>query len=658
MSAPRCTALPLALILCLPLAAAAQAPSTQRYTRAVTVAAPGWTRLRLDPATLGKMAPDTADLRLYDAAGREVPYLLLTARAAGSPLKAEALSAQESAGGWSLEFDLGADAPPHRAFRFVFEKRTAAAGCRLEGSPDRGSWTELATGDLFRLGEGMGQAVTELAYAPTAARYLRLWWPRSAGYPELRDAAAEPAPLRPEEPIRAELAVAPDAAAPGVQAYRLALPGRGVLPRALDLRWRGPGVVYYRLLGADDGRWVLLSEGARAKPPSGPWPTIPLAPLEAGLDSLRLEVSAGTADAPVLETVAGEFEPRTLVFYAPAAERFTLGYGSLGLAPPDYPQPAPPAALDALPLADLGPEREGARPELPAARASAGSPMPSASFHAAWTVRAEGVRPGALVRCELPDGVYAQARPDLGDLRVECGGRQVPYLLHRPPEPALVLGRSGLVPSAGRERGRSEIVLDLPARNLPLSLLVLTAPASAFQRPVEVRFEGSDPRPGLEAPPAAPPSYETWSCAGASELPARLAIPLYAPYAPGGAERIRIRFTDGENPPLSDVGVALWRRRHVVLFFLPEGECRLLCSAPEVYAPRYDLEGLRGQLLAAPHAAASLETAAPAGRMGSRAVWWGLLAALVGAGAVLLAILARTLRRPAATEEEQAGGSH
>jgi hypothetical protein len=617
---------------------AAQVPPG-RYERAVQAPSAGWYRIDLDPATRGRMTPDARDLRILDGAGGEVPYRRVRPSAPHGPIAAAVLSAREAAGGWELVFDLGPSAPRHETFRFEFANRSAATGCRLEAGSDGASWRPLARADLFRIGEGEGLSRTSFSYPPTSDRYLRLLWPKGGDYPDVRRAEALPATAVPATILEFALGLRPEGDLPAGRVYALTLPGSGAGLRRLRLDAEGAGALSYRLSAARGARWDTLAEGTLTRDPKGVWPEVAAEVEAPECPELRLEIASGVQPPPELRGVWGAFEVESVLFRAEAPETYRLTYGSLGVAPPQYPSFAPPVTPESLPSLGLGPERQVGPAGLPAARTGVGAAMPAAVFAAAWPVRGGG-RPGELVRLDLPEAVYGAAREDLADLRLEAGGRQIPYLLHAFAEPAVAGEWRNLMPVPGRRPGESEVLLSETAPGLPLTALELRTAASAFRRPVTVRFSGEGDRPGIEAP--ARDYHGDWSCAGASALPCRLVVPLWGS---GTRGRVRVVFQDGDNPPLPAVDAVLWRRRHALYFLEPEGPVRLVAGSPGLSAPRYDLASLEAQILAMPSGVATLGAPEPGlSRTGTRGVWLALIGALALCSAVLLIVLARALR--------------
>src|SRR5205823_4161466 len=113
--------------------------------RTITPGAKGPNRLDVDVALLGGAKPrDLSDLRLHDAAGHEVPYLLIAPPERTPVWKSSAIlpiaSTKTSSG---FEADIGTTADVDRieisGVAAPFLKRL-----RLEGGGDREHWTVLA----------------------------------------------------------------------------------------------------------------------------------------------------------------------------------------------------------------------------------------------------------------------------------------------------------------------------------------------------------------------------------------------------------------------------------------------------------------------------------------------------------------------------------
>lgn len=628
----------LALAACLfglaaPLAALEPA---RIYERDLDVAAAGWIRVPLDLEALRHITPDGGDLRVIGPDGGEVPRLLASppARPGRRPARVIDVKPEGGAeGGWRLTLDGGEGVPAHEQLIFDLDRRTAATAVKLEGSTDRRTWQPLAEGDLFRLGEGDGGLErTALSYPPTAVRYLRLAWPQGAGFPELRG-------------VGLELSAGPSIALAtgdttcerggnGAVSCRIDLPAPGTAVRRIELGLAGAGSVGYLLEAPDGGRWSVIAQGVWQRPNvEGPRDTRHLLNLDAGVtsgDHLRLALyAAGTP--PELSAVRLEIAPREVAFRAESPGRHTLIYGAGAGAPPQLASETEtnPAVLAA------GPERARPAPPLPQA-ADPGAPLTLESFPSSWEVAAPGASAGDVVRLEIPDGVYAAAHADLGDLRLAIGPRQIPYVRWTAPEPVRAAVAWGMRAEAERTRGWSRVELDLPAIRAPWTQVSIATPGGPLRRRLEVvAVRPRNPEPsGRETTIAS----TLWECNPAPPLPCRALLPIEGP----GASRIAVRFDDGDNAPLGEVELAVWRRRDALVFVWPgnSAKVRLLAGAEGVAAPDYDLAALSGELLGRPWQAGEL---APVVREEPRGQRFLLPVVLGLAGLGLLLLLRRIL---------------
>lgn len=664
-------------------------------TRPVEVTAPGWVKVPLDPDTRARLAPDGRDLRVRGPSGDELAYAITRADETPAALDVAVVAIEETPGGWWIVMDTGQAPAKHEGIAFEFANRAVAPGVRLEASADRADWQPLASGDLFRVGESAQLQQSTLRYPATDARYLRLRWPEAAGYPEVRWIAARPAPAEPPPAETVALSPVETSRTPGSAAYDLPLAGSGLPLQRIELDWRGSGTADYRLLVPDDGRWRVLAEGALVQPAAGQPPAaIPLDGSPVGSPLLHLELAGGGTSDIALQTATGIVPRQWVVFYAPAAGRFSLDYGDLGMAPADTLASAPPLPLAKIPEVQPGPASARPWPDLPAAGAALGAAMPTATFAAAWEMAVDAapagasggtaggaavpvadVPPGSVARLDLPPELYAIAQPDLADLRLAfepaSGGetRQVPFIRWTSPIPLLVLDQPKLVPAADPKTRTSRVAIDLPGSPLPYTELELTTPARPFDRRIEVT-RVDDARPGVDPIRHSVVRAADWHCAGAAALPCRLVLDVDAGSlgvtpsrnsfggadaavgAGGSAPRLEITIHDGDDAPLAGIGVRMWRRSDQLVFVWPgEGAVRLAAGAPQLSAPDYDIQALEAELLARPALVTRLAPRAADDEAGGRIpgltgtqTRWLMLGALALAAVVLLILLWRMVR--------------
>ncbi len=356
--------------------------------------------------------------------------------------------------------------------------------------------------------------------------------------------------------------------APGSAVCTLTLPVAGQGVWRITLEVAAKGVVGYRLQTARDARWSPVAEGTWQPSGDRVRRSVDLSQATVAGSVLRLALHA-VGSQPQLLSATADLVVQTVLFRAEEAGVYSLAYG--GVLKPEPKKAEAPAGVAATWLAP-GPERERALPVLPAIATAPVVRPREGKFSTAWRIAAPAARPGGLVRLELPSLVYAQARADLGNLRVMSGDRQIPFQVWSPEEPAAALADRDLrlQGSGGRRSGDSSVEIHLPEPGLPLSQIALTAPSVPLRRAVALRYLEPSTTPAREIRRRGRPTLVqgTWECRPQPPLPCRDLLPL-----PGRAPSVvEVSFHDGDNPPLAGLGAELWRRRDVLLFVWPETE--------------------------------------------------------------------------------------
>ncbi len=625
----------------------AEAVPGYAYSRDLNVPAPGWVRVPLDLAALRHMAPGGVGLRVLSPGGAPLPFRMSVAMPGSGRLALEIREPEAAgeAGGWVQTLVAGGDAGGdggrlHERLILDLPQDGPAPRLSLDGSSDGVDWEPIVAGVPSRLDGVEGLVRLALSYPSTTHRFLRLHWPGTPALPHSpKLAAAEvetvdgPTLALAARGERCERAL-------GAAVCTLELPA-GQIVRRVTVELEGAGPVGYRLSEPRDARWEPIASGVWQRAPgegrSGH--TVAGGPKPIAGSQLLLELSAPAGQAPALVGYVLDLAVPTVVFRAEQSGLHTLAYG--GLSPEAGAAPARPAA-GALWI-EPGPEKEAPPPPLPA---GLGAQLGNVRFSSTWTLAAPGVQPGDLVRLELPAAVYTSAKEDLGDLRLSVAGRQIPFYRWSPPAPTLAFQERGLAPAESERPGESRLVLSLPAENLPLTQLDLTAPGALLRRPVTVLYVDPgkrSPRSGRAA--REPAARSTWECAPEAPLPCRERLLLR-----GIAPRLlTVRFRDGDNPRLGTVDVTVWRRRDLLLFVWPaeadrgkEGGVRLHVGAPTLEAPRYDLAEVGPTLLSRAWEPAEIRNAGEA----QKPPWWNrwiMPLAVAGAMIWLLILLRRIL---------------
>jgi hypothetical protein len=647
----------------------------------VAPSGPGPQRLDLPPEFLSASAHgDLADLRLLDAAGREVPYLVITQPekpprwAAAVRIRPIPTTKTES----GAELDLAA-VREVSGLALTFPRSGFVKKVRVEGSADRQRWVTLLAEDTLydlpvdpaacgstacpgRLSRG------ELRFEAASLRFLRVVLDdrRSPRLPLPGAAKALLAGGRGGAPASGPtvpLAIAPRDGEPGVSRFALRLPGPHLPTRAVLLEVDAPRlarrahVLEARLSG---GRLVPVELGSA-----------PLVRVErGGVTVSGLRIPVGAPEETELELVVEDGDNPHLALRSAQAELAPLPW--IFFESPDG------AALEAR-LGD--PERraprydlEALRPELPRARpgiahaqaAFAAAPVPAPTAPAVGDAggagapldtgvfrhrRAVSAAPVGLAAVRLDAAVLAGSS-DLSDVRVRTpDGRQLPYLLEQRDEPlamplavplATAAGASPDLPRALVRAGLSAHALALPQPAFPGARLVLETSARVFTREVDVYLDPDPHRPGHRGP------VHLASASWAHADPSRPAPPLTVTLPALRADRLLVTLDDGDNAPLPLTAARMLLPSYRLRFFHPGTALELLYGADAVAAPRYDLALLAPRLRAASArevtlgAAPADALAADGGTGAGRMVFWAVLgAAVLG----LLALVARLVGR-------------
>lgn len=603
-----------------------------------------------------------SDVRIFDAAGREVPYLLVYPPRESEWVGGIVLPVADTRKTSGFEADLGAVRPVDM---FAVEGLPAPFLKRLvlEGSGDREHWTVLAAeGTLFDLPQERLQQLS-IPFVTGVYRYLRVTWndTNSGRMPLPRSVRARvvPGDAIPHRPLIAAVGVQRRTSEPGRSRYRLRLPAAGlpVVAIALDV---GPGHIF-RTASVREARF----EGSQA------------APIELGRETLtRIErdgVTAASLRIPVsppreaeldlvvddgsnppldLRGVSIELAELPWIYFEAPGGPLTARYGGRSAAAPVYDLEA---IRERVNLAAVPESRWGDPLVQATGTAAPAPPMPETG--AAIDVQAFRYRrpiaagPAGLVTLPLDIGALAHSHGPAGsfaDVRIaNLAGRQVPYLLERRDEPItvpLTLRQSSSNVAALRSEpghNRSVYAVTLPYSRLPSPRLVFETSDRVFQRHVQVVVER----------PADRGHRDNWIDVVAAAVwqhasPEFVAPAMVLPLRSEGADLLVV-VDEGDNRPLAITGARLLLPSWHVRFFSPPGlgeqPLRLLYGHGHMPPPRYDLALLAPQLMGAEareiEAAAEESTAAtsPPSLITPRAFWIGLTAAVL----VLLGIVAK-----------------
>jgi hypothetical protein len=656
----------------------AQRPRAFRYQRPVQLEASGPQRLDVDVTLLTGATPFTVttngdraiaqggleDLRFYDSAAHEVPYLLV-APASAQPawLQSRVLPVASTEKTSGFEVDLGevalVDALRLEGISAPFLKRFV-----LEGSGDHEHWTLLlGEGTAFSLPDERLEHTT-LAFLAGEYRYLRVTWddtnsgrvsaPRSVSarqpHATVRPAPALRTPLvaerRPSEPGRSRFRITLPAAQLPIVRLELTVGGGHLLreARVVEARLRGEEATP-EIIGAATLRRVVR-DGLAADALS-----ISIHPPR----EARLDLVVEDGDNPPLDLVGvtAVFAELPWIYVEHEAGTIYARYGSTRLDAPQYDLEAARAHVTTVQTmaARWG---DVTTAEAPAPREELPMPDTGSALGAAEFRYRRDIVPGpaGLVAVPLDAAVLAHSSGPgarFTDVRVLDGsGQQVPYLLERRDEPTTVDVRVELraLPDSVKPvpHGSTAYVVHFPYRRLPRARLVLETRARVFARPVTIAAL-VPPTARQREPRLAVLGSHLWTHADRETAAPALVVDV--PEERSGDFVVIVDEGDNQRLPI-EKGTLLLPSYAVRLYRRADQPLRLMYGRKDLDAPRYDLALLAPQVMGQVAAEVAPGVEQPSGAAASTAaivsppVFWASLGLAV---IVLLGVIVRLVRR-------------
>ena len=629
----------------------ALSPAEWRYHQALEVPAPGLVRIDLPPSTLNAARHGLEDLRLIDATGAEVPFVIEEpAPQRGIRQRAKSFRVSLAAKSTTIVIETGVQKPVG-GVTLESPARNFVKAVRVEGSHDAQEWQELAAGrQVFRLPDGA--AKLDVEFTPGTWEFLRL---------TIDDQRAGPVPFTGAE-VHGEKTGAPTTAvaatiksrdeSPGVT--RLALDLGAANLRLATIELETPEPLFTRAVTvavpeiADDGiREKAIATGTIHRVAldgtTAEWLRVEIGQR---VRSRELLILVRNQDSPPLRIsgVRAERRPVRMVFLASGAGTFRILSGHAQCAAPRYDLAALAGRLTGAAATEINPAAITENSEYRAAETLAGFgetsvPLDVSQWKFRKTVQIAG--PGAQ-QLELDLDVLSHANPGFADLRLMRAQRQLPYLVEstsilRPLTPQITAANDPKKPRLSRWS------LKFPQPALPLTRFACASPTPLFERELRVWEEVPDER-GDKYPREL--GRATWR--RTPGVPARDVIfeitqrPL--------TDTLLIETDNGDNPPLDLASVRAWHPVTRLAFkAAPAAEpLQLYYGNEKASRPRYDLALVAPQLFAAEKTVAALGAeeggkkstwlAAETLSGGSRIAFWAVLALVV---AVLLFVLAR-----------------
>ncbi|MGA7615983.1 MAG: DUF3999 family protein [Thermoanaerobaculia bacterium] len=590
------------------------------------------------------------DLRLFDAAGKEVPYLVVPPESGEAHWKEgrvlDVASTKTTSG---FEADLGASSLIDRirvsGLDAPFLKRF-----RLEGSGDREHWTVLVeSGTLFDLPEEHLRK-TDASFPAGEYRYLRVTWDDRSSSRVGKPASVEarevrrPLPPRPFVPVRFSWR----ASEPRKSRIALRLPGRNLPVTAIDIQVaRGhvlrDAVITEARFRSGEVAPVNIGHAVLRRAERGEDVAQELRiPVDRphGTD-LELLIEDGDNPPLAITGVEAELAPLPQIYFESRdGAPITARYGEGDLSRPHYDLEA---ARDSVDLANASRARWGepksiaAVPEMDAAIRSAppaGPVVHEEDFGYKRNIPA--IEPG-MIAIQLDLAALAHSN-GLKDIRVvDEKEKQIPYVIERRGEPLEFEFPVNRVDDEDARRSRYPLVLPYDSLRWKGTLVVETD-APLFERAVTlVASNGKEGRDDGEVVV----ERKLWQ----HTEPETAAPPISFDVPLDGHSAWELTIEEGDNPPLPIRRIRLLLPSYRVRLFHPPGsQLTMLYGNPHADAPRYDLELMRARIVGMDAAEITPgEEIVNAGLAAERParIFWGII---VAAAIVLLALLAKLLQ--------------
>ncbi len=648
---------PLVALAAASFAVAALDTTAWEFRQSVTLEHAGPVRLTLPAETLDAARADLADLRLLGPDGAEVPFAIVRRSTARPTVERIPTQARVESGACIVEFGL-AKAQSIQRLRLETPAADFAKGATVEIEDAPGHWQRVVESALvFRMRNGIEQLAIELRGIRARTVRVTLEDERSATIP-ITAVIVETGGSEPEQFIDLPVSIVSTEheATETRLTLDLGLNHRAIAELVLDAKegvfQRSARLVAQR--AADDeiiedtlatGNFArLLFSGERR------YNQLAL-PVDATAPADRLELVLDNGDSPPLSDVrlTARLRRVDVGFEAPATGTYTLLAGAPTATAPRYDVAAFAADWGRLPSVAAPAAPRTANPayrpaQVPVDVPEFGGPIDTTkwSHHRAVLLSA----PGAQV-LELDPVALALSQPNLGDLRLARGDRQVPYLVERTSRVrtaplALVAAPDKARPTVGRWE------LKLPVAGMSVNSLRLAITEPVFARTIVVGEMETDSRGQPWAHVLASVGVERRS----ADDPATFTIPLQARPQSG---KLFVEINHGDNAAFAPTKAELiYPVRRLHFRSTETAGCTLLYGNPRATAPRYDLQLAAPRLLAATQHAASLDTIAGGdversvfslGGPAARYAFWGALAVVV---VVLVWLVAKLLPKPPA----------
>jgi hypothetical protein len=635
-------------------AAAANLPSDWQRVQSFEVSTAGLVKISVPVETLDAARPALEDLRLYDEAGNEVPYLIdRFAQVAKAAQAVKAFQVSLSASTTVITIETGL-AQPLDGVTLESPAKDFIKAVQVESSEDGDHWQPLAKGQpIFRQPDGASHL--QIPLPPTSSKWLRLTVDDGRSPPVpftgalVHPAMGEPAPgelisatitERDESPGETRLELSLGAANLSVASIQLETT-EPLFMRQVSVAF--PEVLEDSIREETIGHGTVYRVAVEGQPPSENL-SVPLDSLVSSRE-LFLLIKNGNSPPLPISAVRVERRPVYLAFLARQPGTYHLLTGNAHCDAPRYDLAALGMNLKDVAVSPVKISPPSDNPDFRAADVLPGLEVTGAALDVSeWKFRkrVKISKGGGAQQIEPDLEVLAHARPDFEDLRVLDGGNQVPYIIQR-----TSISRA-LTPSVtstkdAKDPTLSRWIIKLPQTGLPIARLTCVSRTPLFERSLSLYEELTDERGDKYRHVLGGATWTQTPERQSKEFTLTLDGPLQS-------DTLFLETDNGDNPPIElEKFTAFYPVTRILFKAKPDDQLFLYYGNPRVSSPSYDLSLVAGQLLAAEKNVASLFAEEQlrnsswygdqmAGQGG--VLFWGILALVV---VVLLFIISRLL---------------
>ena len=633
---------------------AANLPADWHYDQSFSLSTGGLTKLSLPLETLDAARPALEDLRLFDDAGNEVPFVIerpVPTVKIVRTVKSFQVAMQPRATVITIETGL---TQPLDTVTLETPALDFLKPVRIEASADGRTWQTLAQGQpVFRQPNGASRL--QLNFASGLWAWLRLTVDDERSKPipftgaQVHTPVTESAPVewktgliseRHENPFETRLSLNLGAANLDVASVQIET-AEPLFTRQVTLAV--PQVLEDSIREQPVGQGTVFRIAVEGQTASENLSV----PLEQPVRSRELLLFIKNDNNPPLPITAVRIERRPvyLVFLAKSAGAFHLLTGNDHCPAPKYDLAALGMNLKSVAVSPvkISPPTDNTSYRAPEVLPGVGDGGGAVLDVADWKFRqpVKLAQAGAQ-QLELDLAALSQAQPGLGDLRLLRGGQQVPYLLEHT-SISRALPPTVSASTDPKDPQLSRWIIKLPHARLPLTRLTCVARTALFERDMLIYEEVADER-GEKIRRAR--SQVLW-VQTPDHANREFTLTLNGPPQ---SDTLFLETRNGDNPPIVLENFQLFYPASRVVFKAgADDKLFLYYGNPRVASPRYDLSLVASQLLAAEKHTATVsapEQLKPSSWNDRRVpgsggvVFWGILAVVV---VVLLVVISRLL---------------